>query len=105
MQKLHSYVMGNWYYGKNTPRITSSALTNERLYELDSSGIDNAAMLEYGRKKGSKALASMTFLERGNMLKEVAKYLLANKEELYALSAHTGATRVDSWIDIEGGAA
>jgi oxepin-CoA hydrolase/3-oxo-5,6-dehydrosuberyl-CoA semialdehyde dehydrogenase len=105
MQKLHSYVMGNWYYGKNKPRVTASALTNEGLYELDSSGIDNMAMLEYGRTKGSKALASMTFIERGNMLKEVAKYILANKEELYALSAHTGATRVDSWVDIEGGAA
>ncbi|MGF1684456.1 phenylacetic acid degradation bifunctional protein PaaZ [Photobacterium minamisatsumaniensis] len=105
MEQLHSYVMGSWHYGKKTPRIVSSALTNEALYELDSSGINNVDMLEYGREKGSKALAAMTFLERGNMLKEVAKHLLANKEMLYALSAHSGATRVDSWIDIEGGAA
>lgn len=45
----------------------------------------------------------MTFLERANMIKDLAKYLLSRKEEFYALSQHTGATRMDSWIDIEGG--
>lgn len=105
MEQLHSYIMGKWHYGNGKPRIVSSALTNAALYRLDSTGIDNQAMLAFGRDKGSKALSQMTFLERGNMLKEVAKLLLANKELFYSLSAHTGATRVDSWVDIEGGAA
>ena len=37
------------------------------------------------------------------MLKAVAKHLLSEKERFYALSAQTGATRADSWVDIEGG--
>ncbi len=45
----------------------------------------------------------MTFIERAAMLKAVAKHLLSEKERFYALSAQTGATRADSWVDIEGG--
>ncbi|KLV09860.1 phenylacetic acid degradation bifunctional protein PaaZ [Photobacterium ganghwense] len=105
METLHSYVKGNWYVGGGKPRVICSALNGEAIYQLDSSGIDNQAMLAYGREKGSRALAGMTFLERATMLKEVAKCILAHKEELYALAAETGATRTDSWIDIEGGAA
>jgi oxepin-CoA hydrolase/3-oxo-5,6-dehydrosuberyl-CoA semialdehyde dehydrogenase len=60
-------------------------------------------MLEYGRKTGGRVLRKMTFQERGRMLKALAMHLLANKEKYYQVSAWTGATRVDSWIDIEGG--
>jgi oxepin-CoA hydrolase/3-oxo-5,6-dehydrosuberyl-CoA semialdehyde dehydrogenase len=45
----------------------------------------------------------MTFQERGRMLKALALHLMDKKESYYALSALTGATRIDSWIDIEGG--
>lgn len=105
MNELHSFVQGKWYFGKGTPRTVASALTNQAIFSLDSSGMDNQSLLDYGREKGSKALAAMTFHERANMLKAVAKHLLANKEKFYQLSSLTGATRVDSWIDIEGGAA
>jgi len=45
----------------------------------------------------------MTFHQRGRMLKELAIYLMSRKKEFYPISHHTGATKVDSWIDIEGG--
>ncbi|MCS5873644.1 hypothetical protein LN650_18035 [Klebsiella pneumoniae subsp. pneumoniae] len=45
----------------------------------------------------------MTFIERSAMLKAVAKHLLEQKDQFYAISAQTGATRADSWVDIEGG--
>lgn len=47
----------------------------------------------------------MTFQQRGQMLKAVAKYLLEHKASLYEISAQTGATKADSWVDIEGGIA
>jgi oxepin-CoA hydrolase/3-oxo-5,6-dehydrosuberyl-CoA semialdehyde dehydrogenase len=37
------------------------------------------------------------------MLKELAKHLSGHKKEFYALSTETGATKSDSWIDIDGG--
>ena len=45
----------------------------------------------------------MTFQERGRMLKALAMHLLTLKEKYYQVSAWTGATKIDSWIDIEGG--
>src|SRR5436305_13901840 len=45
----------------------------------------------------------MTFHERALMLKAMAQYLMARKDEFYLVSAATGATKQDSWIDIEGG--
>ena len=68
MEQLHSYVMGKWHFGNGEPRVVSCALTNEGLYQLNTTGIDNEGMLAYGREKGSQALAAMTFLERANML-------------------------------------
>ncbi|KJY82782.1 enoyl-CoA hydratase [Vibrio galatheae] len=103
MEQLTSYIAGEWYFGSGKPRDVYSALTGEGLYQVSAEGMDTRAVLEYGREHGTKALSAMTFLERANMIKDLAKYLLSRKEEFYTLSNHTGATRVDSWIDIEGG--
>ena len=62
-----------------------------------------AAARLFAIEKGAPALRAMTFIERAAMLKAVAKHLLSEKERFYALSAQTGATRADSWVDIEGG--
>lgn len=105
MNKLTSYITGKWYFGNGNVRTVASAISGENMWQVCSDGMNSQEVLQYGREKGSKALAAMTFLERANMIKELAKYLLTRKEELYQLSRHTGATRVDSWIDIEGGVA
>ncbi|EOW6881236.1 phenylacetic acid degradation bifunctional protein PaaZ, partial [Escherichia coli] len=75
----------------------------EALWEVTSEGLDMAAARQFAIEKGAPALRAMTFIERAAMLKAVAKHLLSEKERFYALSAQTGATRADSWVDIEGG--
>ena len=70
---------------------------------MTSEGLDMAAARRYAIERGGEALHAMTFIERAAMLKAVAKHLLNEKETFYALSAQTGATKADSWVDIEGG--
>ncbi|GAK27421.1 phenylacetic acid degradation bifunctional protein PaaZ [Serratia liquefaciens] len=105
MQQLHSYLSGAWVYGQGKAREIHHAVTGQPLYQVCSDGLPLAASLEYARSKGGKALAQMTFQQRAQMMKAVAKHLLANKETLYEISYQTGATRSDSWVDIEGGIA
>jgi len=66
-------------------------------------GLPFDEMLDYGRTVGNPALRKMTFHERGRMLKALAMHLMEKKEKFYSISYHSGATRADSWIDIEGG--
>jgi oxepin-CoA hydrolase/3-oxo-5,6-dehydrosuberyl-CoA semialdehyde dehydrogenase len=80
-----------------------NAVTGELLGAASSKGIDFASVLEYGRKVGNPALRKMTFHERGNMLKALALHLQKHLEKFYAISYQSGATKADSWIDIEGG--
>ncbi|UAN55595.1 phenylacetic acid degradation bifunctional protein PaaZ [Serratia sp. JSRIV004] len=105
MQQLTSYLSGAWVYGQGQSRQIQHAVTGEPLYQVCSDGLPLAASLSYARKLGGTALAKMTFQQRAQMMKAVAKHLLANKEALYQISYQTGATRNDSWVDIEGGIA
>lgn len=105
MQQLTSYLSGAWAYGQGQSREIQHAVTGEPLYQVCSDGLPLAASLSYARKLGGKALAAMTFQQRAQMIKAVAKHLLANKEALYQISYQTGATRNDGWVDIEGGIA
>lgn len=79
------------------------ASTGDVIAEASSSGIDFRAMLSHAREVGGPALRAMTFHERAAMLKALAKRLTELKEEFYTLSYRTGATRSDSWVDIDGG--
>lgn len=101
--RLESYVCGSWTAGTGAGQTLLDAVTGEAVAVVDSTGLDFAAIREYGRQTGGKALRAMTFHERAGMLKALGLALLECKEELYALSTRTGATRRDSWIDIEGG--
>ena len=103
MQRYQSYALGQWFDGEGVEANLYNAITGDKIGEISSQGLDYSAMLEYGRKTGGRVLRKMTFQERGRMLKALAMHLLANKEKYYRVSAWTGATRVDSWIDIEGG--
>jgi oxepin-CoA hydrolase/3-oxo-5,6-dehydrosuberyl-CoA semialdehyde dehydrogenase len=80
-----------------------STLSGEIVATASDAGLDFAQILEYGRKTGNPVLRRMTFHERGRMLKALAFYLLERKEKYYTVSHWTGATRADSWVDIEGG--
>lgn len=103
MQRYQSYALGKWFDGEGTEANLFNAITGEKIGEASSIGLDFAAMLDYGRKTGGHALRKMTFQERGRMLKALALHLMTKKERYYEVSSWTGATRIDSWIDIEGG--
>ena len=103
MQRYKSYALGQWFDGDGVETNLFNAITGEKIGEASSIGLDYAAMIEYGRKTGGHILRKMTFQERGRMLKALALHLLTKKEKYYQVSAWTGATKVDSWIDIEGG--
>lgn len=102
MKKLQNYVTGQWIEGKGEGVPMHDAVTGDIVALSDTEGLDFAEILQYGRTKGD-ALRKMTFQERGNMLKSLALYLTKRKAAFYELSYRTGATKVDSWIDIEGG--
>ena len=101
--KIQNYILGNWEDGEGVELELHSAITGENFGSVSSAGLDYASILEYGREKGGSALRKMTFQERGLMLKALALHLIEIKNKFYSLSAATGATKVDSWIDIEGG--
>ncbi|PDT42099.1 MULTISPECIES: phenylacetic acid degradation bifunctional protein PaaZ [Sinorhizobium] len=102
-RRLESYVGGAWMRGASDGAALLDAATGAPVAMIDSTGIDFAAALAYGREKAGPALRRMSFHERAAMLKALAEALMDRKEEFYALSTPTGATRTDSWIDIEGG--
>ncbi|MDP4196797.1 MAG: phenylacetic acid degradation bifunctional protein PaaZ [Bacteroidota bacterium] len=101
--RLKSYVMGQWRLGQGKGEQVLNASTGEKIAEVSSEGIDFKGMLEYARNIGGPNLRKMTFHKRALMLKNIAKYLLERKQELYDISFWTGATKTDSWIDIDGG--
>ncbi len=103
MNTLQNYAFGKWVAGAGNEETLLDAVTGDAVAMLHVDGPDYAAMMDFAREKGNRALRKMTFQERGRMLKALALYLNERKEEFYALSYRTGATRVDSWIDIEGG--
>ena len=103
MQKLGNYITGKWIEGDGDGQELYNAITGQPFAVATSRGIDFEAMLQYAREKGNSALRKMSFQERGRMLRALALHLMQHKEKFYQISALSGATRVDSWIDIEGG--
>ena len=101
--KLGNYVTGKWIEGDGNGQDLFNAVNGEMIGSATSKGLDFQAMLDYGRKVGNPALRKMTFPERGRMLRALALHLTGRKEKFYTISYKTGATRIDSWIDIEGG--
>jgi len=101
--KLQSYINGQWVDGTDAGAEVFNAVNGESVCTVSSAGIDFEDAVRYARETGGPALRKMTFHERANALKALAKMLMEKKEEFYRVSAWTGATRADSWIDIEGG--
>jgi oxepin-CoA hydrolase/3-oxo-5,6-dehydrosuberyl-CoA semialdehyde dehydrogenase len=101
--RLENYVLGKWTPGDGAGKALYNAINGVEMAIADSSGLDFGDILEYGRKVGNPALRKMTFQERGLMLKALALHLFSLKDKFYEVSYATGATKVDSWIDIEGG--
>ena len=103
MERLQNYVLGSWISGEGEGRMLYDAVDGSAIASASSTGLDMEAMLRYARKTGGPALRKMSFQERGRMLKALALYLTERKESYYPISYKTGATKADSWIDIDGG--
>lgn len=101
--KLENYILGGWITGDGEGQPLCDAVTGETIAHATTKGLDFQSVLEYGREVGNSSLRKMSFHERGRMLKALALHLMERKENFYRVSYHTGATKADSWIDIEGG--
>ena len=103
MMKLQNYALGEWVAGTGPQADLFHAVSGEKIGETSSGGLDFKAMAHYARSVGGPKLRGMTFHDRARMLKAMAKYLMERTAAYYAISAMTGATKPDSWVDIEGG--
>lgn len=102
MKKYENYALGNWVSGNGNETVLHNAITGAEIGTV-SSGLDFSSMMEYARNIGGPALRKLTFQQRGLMLKKLALHLHSVKSKFYPISFLTGATKIDSWIDIEGG--
>ena len=102
---LPSYVSGSWWTADATASASEvrDASTGEVVTRVSTEGLDLAGALEYARTVGQQSLGALTFHQRAVLLKQFALALTERKAELYELSARTGATKTDSWVDIDGG--
>ena len=103
MNVLKNYALGQWIAGADKGQELYNAITGDVVATTSSKGLDFGQMCDYARTVGGPKLRKMTFQERGLMLKALALHLQSKKEDFYQVSWATGATRVDSWVDIEGG--
>jgi oxepin-CoA hydrolase / 3-oxo-5,6-dehydrosuberyl-CoA semialdehyde dehydrogenase len=102
LSTLQSFIGGRWL-GAEAHTPLHSALDNQLIYHTHAEQIDFAEAVHFARKTGVPALMKLDFQTRAQRLKALAMYLMERKEELYEISHLTGATRADSWVDVEGG--
>src|SRR5262245_31307571 len=102
-RRLENFVMGEWAAGTGRMTDLFHAVTGDKIAETSTGGVDFEGMVDYAKRVGGPALRKMTFHARALMLKAMAQYLMARKDEFYVVSAATGATKQDSWVDIDGG--
>src|SRR5687768_2172518 len=100
---LQNYALGEWVTGSGKKSDLIHAVSGEKIGETSSGGLDFAAMTNYARTVGGPRLRALTFHQRAAMLKALAKHLMERKDDFYLISAMTGATKADSWVDIDGG--
>ena len=101
--KLQNYALGKWVAGEGNGQELYNAINGDVIATASSKGLDFAAMCDYARTVGGPKLRKMTFHERGRMIRALALHLLSKKDIFYKISWATGATKSDSWVDIEGG--
>ena len=103
MDKLGNYITGNWINGDGEGHLLFNAVTGEAVASATTKGLDFKSISDYARSVGNPVLRKMTFHQRGNMLKALALHLRNHLHKFYKISYQTGATKADSWVDIEGG--
>ncbi|WP_312762735.1 phenylacetic acid degradation bifunctional protein PaaZ [Epilithonimonas sp.] len=101
--QLENYALGRWIKGEGEGQALYNSINGELVATATSKGLDFGEMMDYARKVGGPAIRKLTFQERGLMLKKLAFHLMEKKDIFYKVSWATGATKADSWVDIEGG--
>ena len=101
--QLQSYIAGR-FVGARAGAALASAVDGRVVAHAHADELDFGEAVDHARRVGLPALLALDFQQRAARLKALARFLMERKESLYAISAHTGATRADSWIDVEGGA-
>lgn len=101
--QLENYILSKWIKGDGDGQILYHAVTSEPIATASTKGLDFSTVLHHARHKGNPALRKMTFQERGLMLRSLALHLREHLSKFYQISYQTGATKADSWVDIEGG--
>jgi oxepin-CoA hydrolase/3-oxo-5,6-dehydrosuberyl-CoA semialdehyde dehydrogenase len=103
LTKQPNFILGKWIKPKKEDLLQINAVNSEIISTCSSKEVDFKAVLKYGRETGGPSLRKMTFHERGRMIKSLALYLHGIRKKYYPISYMSGATKVDSWIDIDGG--
>ena len=103
MVTLENYILGKWITGDGDGQALYNAVSGDTIARATTKGLDFNSILTYAREKGNPALRKMSFHERGLLLKALALHLREHLDEFYTISYQTGATKADSWVDIEGG--
>ena len=103
MYTVENYILGKWIKGDGEGQLLYNAYTRQPIANATTKGIDYAQVVHYARNLGNPALRKMSFHERGLMLRALALHLREHLDKLYSVSYQTGATKADSWVDIEGG--
>ena len=101
--RTHDFILDTWtpHQGDGIPQY--DAVDGSIVATAGNEALDYERILAFGRDIGGSALRKMTTPARGRMLKALALYLEDRKAKYYEISYRTGATRADSWIDIDGG--
>jgi oxepin-CoA hydrolase/3-oxo-5,6-dehydrosuberyl-CoA semialdehyde dehydrogenase len=103
MNTFQNYITGRWIDGDGEGQALFNAVSGEKIGTASTKGLDFQRMLDYGRNVGNPSLRKLSFHERGNRLKALALHLQKHLDKFYRISYLTGATKADSWVDIEGG--
>jgi len=103
MYTVENYILGKWVKGDGEGQLLYNAFTGDPIANATTKGIDFSQVVHYARNQGNPALRKMSFHERGLMIKALALHLREHLEKFYTVSYQTGATKADSWVDIEGG--
>ncbi len=102
MSVLQSLIADRWV-GRREGAALASAIDGTTIHHVHADELDFEEALGFARGTGGRSLLALDFQQRAALLKALAACLNERKEELYAISRHTGATRSDGSVDIEGG--
>ncbi len=103
MKTLRSHLCGQWYEASRDFQTLLNPSTEEPLARASSTGADLPGALSWARERGGPALRTLSFAQRGEILKALGKRLREHREELLALSSsNNGSTATDGAFDIDG---